>query len=385
MGDSRPRVLLIGKVDSIHVARWLRQFSAENLDFFLFPSGPNRRIHPELLLLMGGAKGRARFYLHWSASYGLLLWAIDRFPGMRLRSFLLGRWLRKTRPSFVHAIEIQGAGYLALDVEPILRSESTPLLVTNWGSDIFWFGRFKAHSDKIRRLMTLASHYSAECQRDIELAVQHGFLGSALPVIPNAGGMDSVEAVDEYPSALNRDVIMVKGYDGWVGRARVALRALERIEPDVAPYEIVVFSANFRTWILASQLNLRSNLRIRVFGKNRLTHSDVQALFRRSVIYVGVSKSDGISTSMLEAMAAGAIPVQTATSCCNEWFKTSGVAIEGIDIGTVAAAIQRGLSLAKDPRNAAVNRSTIRSKASAVNVAKIAKKHYDILLAAGSK
>jgi glycosyltransferase involved in cell wall biosynthesis len=44
------------------------------------------------------------------------------------------------------------------------------------------------------------------------------------------------------------------------------------------------------------------------------------AIIGRSLIYVGTSKTDGISTSMLEALASGATPVQTDTACAAEWF-----------------------------------------------------------------
>lgn len=385
MGSLRPRVLVIGMVDSIHLARWLTQFQGENLEFFLFPSGPNRRIHPELLRLIGDNQGTTSFHLHPVARFSVFLWTVDRFLGLRIRATILGRWLRQIKPSFVHAIEIQGAGYLALAVEATLRALATPLLVTNWGSDIYWFQRDKGHAEKIRRLLSIASHYSAECERDILLAKQLGFLGLTLPVIPNAGGLETIEELDFGQQSLERNLIAVKGYDGWVGRARVALRALELIESHVATFEIVVFSANFRTRVLAAFLDLSSNLKLKVFPKNRLTHASLQELFRRSVIYLGVSKSDGISTSMLEAMAAGAIPVQTSTSCCDEWFTSSGVAIETIEVEAVAAAIVRGLELAKDPRNATRNLSVIKSKASKAEVSKIAKEHYTIVLATSTK
>lgn len=41
-------------------------------------------------------------------------------------------------------------------------------------------------------------------------------------------------------------------------------------------------------------------------------------MFSRAKIYLGVSVSYVISTSMLEAMAKGAFPIQTDTSCCDE-------------------------------------------------------------------
>jgi glycosyltransferase involved in cell wall biosynthesis len=44
------------------------------------------------------------------------------------------------------------------------------------------------------------------------------------------------------------------------------------------------------------------------------------ALFSNSLAYVGASRSDGISTSVLEAMSAGAFPIQTDSSCSSEWL-----------------------------------------------------------------
>jgi glycosyltransferase involved in cell wall biosynthesis len=41
--------------------------------------------------------------------------------------------------------------------------------------------------------------------------------------------------------------------------------------------------------------------------------------FANSRVYIGASRSDGISTSFLEALVLGAYPIQTNTSCGNEW------------------------------------------------------------------
>jgi hypothetical protein len=43
--------------------------------------------------------------------------------------------------------------------------------------------------------------------------------------------------------------------------------------------------------------------------------------FANSQIYIGASVSDGISTSFLEALVLGAYPIQTNTSCGNEWVE----------------------------------------------------------------
>jgi glycosyltransferase involved in cell wall biosynthesis len=49
--------------------------------------------------------------------------------------------------------------------------------------------------------------------------------------------------------------------------------------------------------------------------------SDMYDKFAASRIYIGASRSDGISTSFLEALALGAYPIQTNTSCGNEWVE----------------------------------------------------------------
>jgi glycosyltransferase involved in cell wall biosynthesis len=121
-----------------------------------------------------------------------------------------------------------------------------------------------------------------------------------------------------------------------------------------------------------------TGLTIKVNGKGALSHSQVLELFSKSKIYIGLSESDGISTSLLEAMAMGAIPVQTATACCDEWFSDTGVAVKEITSEAVQAAIRKALVLAEDQANADRNRETIREKASAEKVSAIAKTFYSI-------
>jgi glycosyltransferase involved in cell wall biosynthesis len=43
--------------------------------------------------------------------------------------------------------------------------------------------------------------------------------------------------------------------------------------------------------------------------------------FANSRVFIGASRSDGISTSFLEALVLGAYPIQTNTSCANEWVE----------------------------------------------------------------
>jgi glycosyltransferase involved in cell wall biosynthesis len=86
-----------------------------------------------------------------------------------------------------------------------------------------------------------------------------------------------------------------------------------------------------------------------------MSHKQVLEIFAKSIIYVGLSESDGIRISMLEAMAMGATPVQTSTACCDEWFGESGVAVREITDPAVMNAIREGPKLADDPANSEKN------------------------------
>ena len=369
------RIVVVGMLDSVHVARWLKQFEHRDFSFWLFPSSPHRRIHPEIVKLTRLDK----FVLVRGARlFGAPGWLVDRTLKNRFRAWFLDRLIERVSPDFVHAIELQNAGYLCMQLKS-LRSRKPPrFIVTNYGSDIFRFQAQPRHRDQLRALMARADLYSCECRRDVKLARDLGFTGGVLPVIPNSGGFSNEELSRAITSPSSRTTLTVKGYWGWAGRANIALHALESIADEVRKFEIVVYSANLRTKVLASWVRIRSGLRVRTLSKGALSHNQMLELFSKSQVYVGISLSDGISTSLLEAMAMGAIPVQTSTACCDEWFTGSGVAIENLDVEEVARGIQTAINLALTTDSAEKNRQTIRARASREEIAKQASAFYQL-------
>jgi hypothetical protein len=364
-------------LDSIHSARWLLQFREQDIDFLIFPSSPHRRVHPELESLLSSS-GAATFRLVPLARYfALPLWALDKFTNNFFRGSLLKAAIKSFHPSIAHCLELQNAGYVALRALSAGKPKGLKLLVTNWGSDIFWFQRFPKHKVKLQELLQLADYYSAECERDVVLARNLGFTGQAMPVIPNAGGFSEADFAIPRLTPSERKTIALKGYHGWVGRAKVSLEAVREMSEELQGYKIIVYSANRSVLKLAKQISKQTDLEIKAFGKGAMSHKQVLEMFAVSKIYVGLSESDGISTSMLEAMAMGAIPVQTSTACCDEWFGDSGVAVHEITVPAVKDAIREGLKLAEDPANAEKNLETIKSRASAEMVKKIALTFYD--------
>lgn len=373
----RKRVLAICMFDSIHSARWLSQFTDQEIDFLLVPSSPHRKVHPKLVgLLSGNTKASFRL-VPLTKFLGLPLWILDKFLGNALRATIVRSALGSFKPDFVHALELQNAGYIALAALKDKKS-SAKLISTNWGSDIFWFQRFPKHRAKLGSLLALSDFYSAECERDVQLARELGFTGTAMPVIPNAGGFSHADLTRTNPSSADRNVIAIKGYQGWVGRAVTAIEAVAGMKEELSGMRFVIYSANARTIQRAKALEKSHGIKFEIFGKGKLSHGQVLDLFASAKIYVGLSESDGISTSLLEAMAMGAIPVQTATACCDEWFSDTGVAIRDISVEEVQKGIRKALELAKDQSNADRNLETIRRKANAEEASAIAKDFYRV-------
>jgi glycosyltransferase involved in cell wall biosynthesis len=69
-------------------------------------------------------------------------------------------------------------------------------------------------------------------------------------------------------------------------------------------------------------------------------------LFRSARLYIGISESDGISTSLLDAISSGCFPIQTNTSCANEWVEDgkTGSLVGFQDVKKIAEVIELALS-----------------------------------------
>lgn len=364
-GSKKLRVLAIGMYDSPHFSRWLAQFADSDIDFLLLPSSPHRRIHHGLQTLLSNNTVATFRTIGPVWLMGLPTWAADRLFQNLIRALILKWCVSRNKPQIIHALEIQNAGYILLKFLKINKSAKTipRLYLTNYGSDIYWFSRSKAHRSKIQSLLASVDAYSCECERDLNLAKNLGYEGEVMPIVPNAGGLSDDECVMEIEDFNLRQSIAVKGYEGWAGQAVRALDAIEAMSSELRQFKIEVYSCNYKTIRKARSVRRKSGLEICCYRKGALSHSETLQLFRRSRIYLGVSRTDGISTSMLEAMASGAIPVQTATSCCEEWFTKSGIVLLDTSIETIQNGIRGGIRLASDLSNAELNLQTIRTKA----------------------
>jgi hypothetical protein len=260
---------------------------------------------------------------------------------------VLARLIRKLKPDLIHSMEFQHCGYRVLKAREIIGPSFPPWLATNWGSDIFLFRHDAGHRAQIQRLLKYIDFYSCECQRDLRLARELGMIAHALPVMPNSGGFD-LPWVFRQRSRLppsRRRLILVKGYQHFAGRALTALAALERCADLVKDFDVVIFSSSREAIRRAAELRRSTPIKS-IIALRHVTHEQMLRLHALARVYLGVSISDAISTSALEAMAMGAFPIQTDTSCCDEWFEhgRGGYLIPQEDVDAIAARLRTALT-----------------------------------------
>jgi len=320
-------ILVVGLVDSIHLARWLSQFSNLNYVFWVFPSKKFKGMHPDLIELLKSHPSIFRLaerkHRHFLRIYGYLDF-IHILLAFRLNFFSranrLTLLLRENHFDLIHAIEFQGAAYLLEDISK--KMEIAPrIIVTNYGSDIVFFAKKEEHRQKIVKVLQIADYYSAECERDYVLATELGFNGTFLPCIPNAGGfpLNSVSTFEV--QASKRKVILVKSIGETFGLGAVSLKAISIFMKVNTEYEVCLYSVTNDLLQQATELKRSHPGRVEIITRSqKLSRQALLDKFSRSRVYLGCSASDGISTSFLESIIYGAYPIQTNTSCAEEWI-----------------------------------------------------------------
>lgn len=392
------RVLFVAMSESVHTARWIAQLQGQGWDLHVFPSKDAARCHPMLrdvtvhhsIYPLG--ERRADLRLEGLAVPTRVLSMIGRralarlTPDYRVRA--LAAVIARLRPDVLHALEFQAAGYLTLAARE-LAPDFPPWIMTNWGSDLYHFGRSPGHAERLRAVLAACDAYSCETTRDVGLAHEFGFSGTVLPVIPNAGGLDLAElAALRAPGPTSaRRKIMVKGYQGWAGRGLVALAAVERCRDLLQGYEVLVYSADPPVEAEARRL-AAAGLPVTLVPSPRTglwrsvpgaSHRDILALHGQARVAVGLSLTDGLSTSFVEAFAMGAFPVQSDTSGAGDLIvdRETGWLVPPEDVEAVAIALRRALTDdALVDAAAARNLTVARERLDAERVAAIARGFY---------
>lgn len=356
--DKSRRILFVA-IPEIHTVRWIRQISDQGWDIHLFPAIDSGAVHRDMrnVVVHFSFYSRRDDESGCITSMGIPLisrtvtnWMIDFVKNVvpDYRDFQLKWLIGRLKPDIVHSLEFQHAGYQVLTAKQACGSNFPIWIATNWGSDIYLFGRLKEHKWRIQQVLSLCDFYSCECCRDVLLAISFGAKEeNILPVFPNTGGFDlkRVSELRQAGATSERRIIMLKGYWGWAYRSLVGLRALERCADLLEGYTVVIYLGfNWEMRIAAELFTLNTGIPVTFLPM--VSHEEMLSYHGRARISIGINISDAISTSFLEALVMGSFPIQTHTSCANEWIEDgrTGILVPPEDPEIIEQAIRRALS-----------------------------------------
>lgn len=383
------KILFVAMQMSIHTSRWINQIVDEGFEVHLFPVNhlpvhadlhgvtvhqPFIPLRPKFILkqLLKKPKSLLRGLSHLEnlfhankitvnaiypvpmltrmmmilngikkTSLGESQFSIPSIYGPRA----LSRLIKKLKPDLIHSLEFQHCGYNVLRAKELCGADFPLWMATNWGSDIYYYRHFDDHRLQISRLLANIDYYSCECERDVRLAEGLGLAAEVMSIAPNTGGFNLklIHEMREIHKPSSRKIIMVKGYQHFVGRALTALDAVEACHQELQGFKIVVFSASSEVHLRVNELKKYFSLDIEVLAHSN--HLQILKMFSRARVYLGVSLSDAISTSLLEAIALGAFPIQTNTSCCSEWIEDgkSGFEIPADNLSIIVDRLKKAL------------------------------------------
>jgi hypothetical protein len=351
------RVLFVAMAHSVHTARWISQVTSERgWDVHLFPVEdgvsdalrdvtlhehlPGRPRHLDASVRVRRPGGRGHALREWLRARG------GRAPLVRDRARELADLLRRLRPDVVHSLEMLKAGALVRRARAITGGPHAPWIASHWGSEMFLLGRQPHHRQELEAILAECDELVVDCTRDTRLAREMGLRGRLAPILPAPGGFDLAPTAGLRapgpPSA--RRWVTLKGYHGWAGRALVALAAFERCASALAGYRVAVHSADPPVVDAAATTARRIGVPIEIVPPR--PHAEILRLHGRSRVSIGLSISDGLSCSLLEAIAMGSFPVQSDTGGAGDWLRHEETAlfVPPEDVDAVARALQRALT-----------------------------------------
>jgi glycosyltransferase involved in cell wall biosynthesis len=275
--------------------------------------------------------------------------------GRRIR-----RAVQRAKPDVVHGLRIPHEATAAMVACP----PAVPLAVSIWGNDLTHQAPASRMGGRAtRRVLERTDLLFADCQRDIDLAGTWGLRPTTpTAVLPGGGGIDLARVAQEHRKLTSqlgdlvgpdhRVVVNARGARPYV-RNEVLLEALSLLGTELDPRVRVVFidSAHDGALCRAIEHHRLSN-RIIVMGKR--SPGEVRSLFCRAEVSVSITDQDGTPNSLLEAMAAGAIPVCSDLPSIREWIEPgrNGFLAAFGDPRAVADALRLALGLSDAERSA---------------------------------
>jgi len=360
-------ILLVGMADSPHFLKWLETMQREfpERKILVFPSDRPRFRNTKILW---NKKNHNRnlvvFHLVKLKKLNFVLYfLLDNLLGIRWRSFFLAHFIVRNKPGIIHFHEMQHGAYIYNYIYNFKKIPSNiRKIISTWGSDLILYSWKSEHVQQIKTCLAWADIVTAERQEELVDAQRLGFTGDfRAPMYITVGQNSSESQVQIKPSL--RNTILVKGHQSDTGRALNVLKAISQLSSQLNEFEILVYSAPNVVQIQVDRLRNKHKINIRVLPK--VSHTEMCNLFYQARVSISVAVSDGLPGVLVEAMQAGAFPIQSANSAGKDFIVhgRNGFLVDPWNIESIRDSINTSITdnVLVD-RASTLNRTILREK-----------------------
>jgi hypothetical protein len=340
---SRKRVLIIGMFSSSHFQIMISALAKLGLRATFIPSdSPTKNDISSISKNISLHSCRIPIVYRLLSRFRFTYVIFDGLFGMKWRSYFIRYFLYVCRPEIVHVNEIQKAGYSVGRIKNIAKIKKNKRIFTSsWGSDIILFGKLDSHALDMRKILEISDVLMSERDVELEIASKLGFSG--VFESPSYCTIGMQHRYNNLSSCSSRKVILIKGYQNFAGRALNALNAIERCKEDLEGFKVLVFNASADTKLEVELMRERTGIDISYLEK--ISKNEFLEKFTNARIYIGIGISDGLSTSMVEAMGAGTFPIQSENSGAKDFLLdgVNGFIVDPWDLQSLQKNISRAL------------------------------------------
>jgi glycosyltransferase involved in cell wall biosynthesis len=345
-GSWRPsigKIMVIGMADSPHFQKWLKTLCQEfpNRKIFVFPSDrPRSKLKNFEGIDLISRKSTRFFRLAPFIKLNFVLYYIlDNLTGIRWRSYMLALYIFRHKPKIIHFHEMQHGAYLFNQIFNYKKiAYKSRKIISTWGSDLSLYSWSNEHYNQIKACLSWADILTAEREEELNDAERLGFKGEFWAPLFITIGQDPALS-NEQTKPSSRNTILLKGHQSDTGRALNALEAISQISSHLSDFEILVYSAPNSVQIQVDTLRNKHKINIRAIPK--ISHNEMCNLFYQARLAISLSVSDGLPGVLVEAMQAGAFPIQSSNSAGKNFIVhgENGFLVEPWDIESIKECI----------------------------------------------
>ena len=341
-------IVIVGMVESSHLHKWIK--STIHTEIFnrivIIPS--DYPVNKLTLKSLGTENIKKSKFIVFRLPIGMRLnnyvfRILDLIFGFKWRALILFVAITIYRPTIVHFQELQHGGYIynSKIFKPRVKRKYK-VICSTWGSDLILYGKLSSHKLTLEKLLSNTDVLTAERVDDEEIARKLNFSRQFLaPIYITVGTKIESRIFSSKPS--ERKTILIKGYQDNHGRALNALAALTLIQDHLSDYKIRVFSASVPVKLQVEYLKDNNLLDIAII--KRSSNDEIKRYFSQSRVYIGLAISDGLSTSMVEAIEQGTFPIQSENSAAKLFINNgiTGYIVDPWDISRLANCIENAI------------------------------------------